>query len=170
MKKLPYKEQEESEDKKKTKITFKPNKKVILIAIISGIILITSLFYFLVYKKPSNVLKRQLIKEDFNCKSKKCSKTINSAIYTVYYKEGTIVINDLKYQVTTSKNAINVLVKDNNQSCTYTHDDGVIGKDIDVSFTYTGKCTKYIQETNLLLGVYNEILISSKANISKFQK
>jgi len=166
MKKLPYKQ----EENKKTQITFKPNIKVITIFTIIVLLLTCSIIYITVYKKPSNILKRYLVKEEFSCKSNKCHKKIDDSTYTIYYKEGTVLISNIKYQLITNNDSINLQIKGTNTNCIYVNDTGVIGKNIDNKFTYSSNCSKYIDDANELLDIYNDLLVSSKVNLTKLKK
>ena len=154
----------------KKKITFKPNPKFIIISIAVLIILLACLYYFLIYRKPSNILKRYLIKEDFTCEKSICSKEIDKINYDVNYKKGTINATYSKYILSTESDNVKLLIKGTNKSCIYTNNDNVIGKEIDNSFTYNTECKEYIEDANKILEIYNEILESSKVKVSELKK
>ena len=152
------------------KRTFIPNKKRIIIILLITIILLTSIIALIIYTKPSNKLKRYLIKEDFECSSKKCTKKIDNTTYNIFYKKGTITANNLEYGLETNDYSIELQIKNNKLNCTYTSNEYVIGKKIDSDFTYTTACQDYIKDANKILEVYNDLLKESKVKINKLKK
>ena len=164
MKLLPNKEEEPTTKK------FIPNKKRIILIGVIVLVLLVFIITISIYTKPSNVLKRYLEKEDFNCENKICNKKIGNTTYKINYKTGTIIANNLDYGLETNQYSIEFQVKNKKLTCTYTSNDSVLGTTIDSDFTYTNNCSDYIKEANKILEVYNDILKESKVKINKLKK
>ena len=143
---------------------------VIIIALLIIIILLTSIITIKIYTKPSRVLKRYLVKEEYDCNNTKCTKKIGDTTYNIYYKKGTITANNLDYGLETNDYSIELQIKSKKLNCTYTSNEKVVGEKIDSEFTYTSNCQDYIKEANKILEVYNDLLKESKVKISKLKK
>jgi hypothetical protein len=167
MKLIPHKEEINEEPIKRTFII---DKKRIILAIIIFIVLIIGIITLTIYTRPSNVLKRHLVKEDFECNKTKCTKKIGDTTYNIYYKKGTMSANNLDYGLETNDYSVELQIKSKKLNCTYTSNEKIIGETIDSEFTYTSNCQEYIKEANKILEVYNDLLKESKVKISKFKK
>ena len=160
---------------KKDTLTHKEEKKIskknmVLICILILLVLcfLSGIsYYFLIYNKESNVLKRYLLTNDYTCNEKSCTKNISNNLYSINYYTGKLTVSNQDFIFKLSPNNLPTLeVKENDYICLFEKENYKPTDFIDENFVYNNYCKKYIDDINEIISF--NILIYEEAGVNYY--
>lgn len=145
----------------------KSKKKYIITSIIIAIAVITLISTIILLNTNTSKIKRYLSKEEYECSSIECIKTVNNYQMIINTKDLYLTATNDTYIIKVNNKEVLLQKRTDKSTCSYTKDNYRINQLIDEDFEYTVYCQEYISEINEVLEVYRDILTSSKVRLSK---
>lgn len=144
----------------------KSKKKYIISSIIIAIVVITLISTILLLNTNTSKIKRYLTKQEYECSSIECIKTVNNYQMIINTKDLYLTATNDTYIIKVNNKGVLLQKRNDKSTCSYTKYNYRINQLIDEDFEYTVYCQEYIQEINQVLELYRDILTSSKVKIS----
>ena len=141
-----------------------------MVSVLVAVVAIAIAYYFLIYNKPSNKLKRYLESNSYTCNKKVCTKEENNNRYKINYETGDFALSDNNYVVSLNKQHIILELKKENYSCSFEKEGYQRNELVDDKFDYNYTCSLYINDVNRIIEEYRKIIVNSGLNVNEFEK
>lgn len=139
---------------------------IILILTITGFIMYLSFFYL----TPNQKLKRYLEKNNYKCNKSVCYHKENNTITSINYQNATMTVDSPNYEIFIESSTPIVYIKDSDKSCKYTKLNSAFLSKIDDSYTYSNDCQKYLNDVNVYIVYYQDVLTNSHVDVNQILK
>jgi len=154
----------------KTKLT-KKNYIIIITPIILITILIIIIMYLsFYYLTPNQKLKRYLEKQDYKCNKSVCYYEENNTTTSLNYQNGTMIIDTSTYKIIMESSNYNIYLKDEDKTCYFAKSNSTFLSEIDDTYTITSDCKKYLNNVNVYIVYYQNVLTNSHVNVNQILK
>ena len=135
---------------------------ILIICVLLIIISFGVIYFFKIYNSDKNVMERYLESNGYTCVGNTCTKKNKDSKYNYDIKTNDLYVSKDKYVLVIGDNYPVIKFKSSSRVCNYEIDNYRVGDHVNSKFSYDKECEEYINDINVYIDEYKNIVKNSK--------